>query len=65
MATKKKKKADEFPALWEVTEACPMALIGGTRCNLAKGSVLRTARVSRAGIERLKAQGVKLRPFKG
>lgn len=68
MATKKKKKteaAEDFPALWEVTEFHPLATIGGTRCTLRKGAILRTARVGQVGIERLKAQGVKLKPFKG
>lgn len=66
MATKKKaKKADEeYPPLWEVMEFCS-AIVGNTTVLLQKGAVIRTNRIGEAGVERLKAQGVKIKPFKG
>lgn len=66
MATKKKKKVEEeYPACWEVTEHCDSAVVGNSTIPLRKGAVIRTSRIGKAGIERLKAQGVKIQPFKG
>ena len=59
------KVKEEYPPLWEVMEFCPSAVVGNSTIPLRKGAVLRTSRIGVAGIERLKAQGVQIKPFKG